>query len=121
MWYATFEKDLYEAFRVYNYLNKLPEAVRHFILKQLGVDKVRIFGFENVSVYLSYDNQMKILLISLLGSNKFKNDNKPVNLDFLSIMEEIGRRYETVNDTLGQISFETIWAERLICVNFVTL
>ncbi|MFC1841238.1 hypothetical protein ACFL1N_16845 [Thermodesulfobacteriota bacterium] len=110
--YATFEKDLYEAFRVYNYLNKLPEAVRHFILKQLGGDKVRIFGFENVSVYLSYDNQMKILLISLLGSNKFKKDNKPVNLDFLSIMEEIGRRYETVNDTLGQISFETIWAER---------
>jgi len=110
--YATFEKDLYEALRVYNYLNKLPEEVRHFILRQLGGDKVRIFGFENVSVYLSYDNQIKILLISLLGSERFKKDKKPVHLNFLSIMEEIERRYEAINDTLGQISFENIWCER---------
>lgn len=110
--YATFEKDLYEALRVYNYLKKIPEDVRDFILKQLSGDRVRIFGFENVSVYLSYDNQMKLLLISLLGSKKFKKEKKPVSLNFLNIMEEIGRRYEAVNDTLGQISFENIWHER---------
>jgi hypothetical protein len=31
--YATFEKDLYEGLRTYNHIRKLPEAIRHFVLK----------------------------------------------------------------------------------------
>lgn len=116
--YATFERDLYEAYRVYNYINRLPEAVRYFILKQLGGDNIRIFGYENVSFYLSYDNQMKLLLISLLGSKRCKSDERPVCLNFLSIMEKIDKRYEAVNDTLNNISFENIWYERKILNQF---
>ncbi len=111
--YATFEKDLYEALRTYNYIRKLPEAVRHFILNYLGDDNVRLYGFENVSIYLSYDNLMKLLLLSFLGAKRFKsNDKRPVCLSYLSIIRDIGKRYETVNDALSRISLEDIWYDR---------
>ncbi len=111
--YATFEKDLYEALRTYNYIRKLPEAVRHFILKFLSDDNVRLYGFENVSIYLSYDNLMKLLLLSFLGAKRLKlKDSRPVCVSFLSIIKEIDRRYEAVNDTLSRISFEDMWYDR---------
>ena len=111
--YATFEKDLFEALRTYNYIRKLPEAVRHFILMYLSDDSIRLYGFENVSVYLSYDNLMKLLLISLLGAKRFKGkDRGPVCLNYLGIIKDIGKRYEAVNDALGKISLEEIWYDR---------
>jgi hypothetical protein len=110
--YATFERDLFEALRIYNYIKTLPEAVRYFILEQLYGDRVRIFGFENVNRYLSYDNMIKLLLISLLASKRFDVNNRPVCLNFLSIVELIDRRYEAVNTVLGNISMDRIWYER---------
>ena len=111
--YATFEKDLFEALRIYKYIRKMPEAVRHFILKQLGEDYVRFYGFENVSIYLSYDNLMKLLLLSLLGAKRFKdNAHGPVCLSYLTIIRDIKRRYEAVNEALSRISFEDIWYNR---------
>ncbi len=111
--YATFEKDLFEALRTYNYIRKLPEAVRHFILRYLSDDNIRLYGFENVSVYLSYDNLMKLLLISLLGAKKFRGkDRGPVCLSYLGIIKEIGKRYEAVNDALSKISLEEVWYDR---------
>ncbi len=111
--YATFEKDLFEALRIYNYIKKLPEAVRHFVLKQLGEDNIRLYGFENVSLYLSYDNLMKLLLLSLLGAKRFKaDDRRPACLSYLTMLKDIRRRYEAVNDALSRISLEDIWYNR---------
>ena len=110
--YATFEKELFEALRIYNDLKRLPEIVRHFILQHLVTDEVRIFGFENVNAYLNYENLIKLLLIALLGSQKFKKDPRPIHLDFLGMAESIERRYEAVNDILNNISIEKIWGSR---------
>jgi hypothetical protein len=107
--YSSFERELFEAHRIYNGLQMLPELVRHFILERLVTDEVRIFGFENVGVYLNYENLIKLLLIALLGSQKFKRDQKPVCLNFLDMTEEIDKRYEAVNDALSNISVEKLW------------
>ena len=107
--YATFEKDLFEALRLYNGIQRLPEEVRHFILEQLDNDRVRIFGFENVSNYMNYINLIKLLLIALLGAKKLKKSPGPICLDFLKIAEIIEKRYEVVNDTLNNISVGRIW------------
>lgn len=116
--YASFEKELFEALRIYNRIQRLPEAARHFILECLTADKVRIFGFENVSVYLNYENQIKLLLIALLGSQKFKKDKGMICLDFLGLVAQIDKRYEAVNDTLSNISVENIWGNRAQINNF---
>ncbi|MFC1821215.1 hypothetical protein ACFL9T_00785 [Thermodesulfobacteriota bacterium] len=107
--YATFEKELFEALRIYNRLQKLPELARHFMLSLLDADDIRIFGFEKVSAYLNYENQIKLLLIALMGTNKFKKNDEPVNLDFFSMAEKIEIRYEAVNDSMSQIQVEKIW------------
>ena len=109
--YSSFEKELFEAHRIYNSLQRLPEMVRHYILEHLVTDEVRIFGFENVGIYLNYENLIKLLLISLLGSRKFKRNQKPVCLNFLHMAEEIAKRYEAVNDTLSNISVENLWED----------
>ncbi|MGD9041151.1 MAG: hypothetical protein PVH82_16020, partial [Desulfobacteraceae bacterium] len=107
--YSSYERELFEAHRIYKSLHRLPERIRHFILEQLVTDEVRIFGFENVGIYLNYDNWIKLLLICLLGSQKFKRDKRPVCLNFLHMAEEIEKRYEAVNDTLSNISVEKLW------------
>ncbi|MBW1766701.1 MAG: hypothetical protein JRJ65_06570 [Deltaproteobacteria bacterium] len=110
--YATFEKELFETLRIYNGLQRLPETVRHFILQRLSTDEIRIFGFENVSGYLNYENMIKLLLIALLGSQRFKQNHRPVCLDFLAMAEKIEKRYEAVNDLLNNISVEKIWENK---------
>ncbi len=110
--YATFEKDLFEGLRIYNGIRKLPEKTRHFILKRLAADQVRIFGFENISIYLNYENQIKLLLIALLGSQKFPEGSGTVCLNFLPMVEKIDKRYEVINDSLGNISLERVWGKR---------
>jgi hypothetical protein len=110
--YATFEKELFEALRLYNSLNQLPEAARHFLLQWLVTDEVRIFGLENVSIFLSYENQIKMLLISLLAAEAMKSAGLPVGLDYLAMAADIHKRYEAVNAFLNSISVQKIWEER---------
>ncbi len=110
--YATFEKELFEAFRIYNTIQHLPEEVRHFILNGLVGDKVRIFGYEKVSGYLNYENQIKLLLIVLLGADEFTEKGSPVFLNFLDLCVKIERRYEAVNDHLNKLSVDRIWENR---------
>jgi len=110
--YSTFEKEVYEAFRVYNTLQNLAEETRHFILNQLVGDRIRIYGYEKVSGYLSYKNQIKLLLIGLRGANKFKPNTKPVCLNFLGMCEEVDKRYEALNDYLNSLSIKKIWSNK---------
>ena len=106
--YSTFEKEVYEALRIYNTLQNLAEKIRHFILNQLADDKVRIFGYEKVTGYLSYENQIKLLLIGLLGTKEFKVHGDPIRINFLGISEIIEKRYEAVNDSLNGISLDKL-------------
>ena len=107
--YATFERELFEALRVYNELHRLPEEARHFVLERLVADEIRIFGFESVSAFLNYENMIKLLLISLMATKRFRTKGKPVSLDFLPLARKIERRYEAVNDALSQTPAEKVW------------
>ena len=109
--YATFEKELYEALRIYNGLEDLPKEIRQFILQHLVTDEIRIYGFENVTAYMNYKNLIKLLLIALMGAQKFKQGDIPICLNFLDLAAKIERRYEAVNDSLNNNSIEKIWGD----------
>ncbi|MCP4682102.1 MAG: hypothetical protein GY864_07200 [Desulfobacterales bacterium] len=106
--YASFEKEILEASRIYKNLQQLEEKTRHFILNQLADDKVRIYGYEKVSSYVSYENQIKLLLVGLLGATKFKSNGSPIHLNFLGLSGIIDKRYEAVNDYLNQLSMNRL-------------
>jgi len=106
--YGTFEKELLEASRIYNSLQRLSEEAKHFMLEQLVADKIRVSGFENIGTYLNYDNLIKLLLITLLGSERFQKDTRPVYLNFLNLDEKIDKRHEALNDTLNNISLNAL-------------
>ena len=116
--YSTFEKDLLEALRIYNSFQKLPEKISSFILARFIGDKVRIFGFENIRTYLNYENLIKLLLIALLGSQRFKSKETPVFLDFINMAEKIHKRHDAVNNTLNNISVDDIWNNRQVLNHF---
>jgi hypothetical protein len=107
--YATFEKELFEALRIYNGLHMLPEEARHFVLERLVADEIRIYGFESVSAFLNYENMIKLLLLSLMAARRFRGKGKPVSLDFLALARKIEKRYEAVNDALSQIPADKTW------------
>ena len=107
--YATFEKELFEALRIYNGLHRLPEEARHFVLERLVADEFRIYGFESVSAFLNYENMIKLLLISLAAAKRFRAKGKTVSLDFLALALRIERRYEAVNDALSHIPADKVW------------
>jgi hypothetical protein len=110
--YATFEKEVYEAFRIYNTLQNLREETRHFLLNRLVDDEVRVFGYEKVSGYLSYENQIKLLLIGLLGARKFRSGSRPIRLNYLDMCGDINRRYEAVNDFLNTLVIDQLWENK---------
>jgi hypothetical protein len=105
--YATFEKELFEALRIYNSLNLLAEEARQFIFKNLVTDEIRIFGFEMVSAFLTYENMIKLLLVSLMAAHKFAE--RPVCVHFLSLAAKMGMRYEAVNDALSRLPVQQLW------------
>ena len=113
--YPTFERELFEAFRIYNTMQNLAEQVRHTVLDYLCEDKVRLFGYEKVSGYLSYENQIKILLITLLASKKLqKTRQAPIIISFLPLSTKIDKRYEALNHFLNTISVEKIWNDHAL-------
>ncbi|RJR50539.1 MAG: hypothetical protein C4576_04990 [Desulfobacteraceae bacterium] len=101
--YSTFEKELFEAQRIYRSLQECPEQVRHFVLQRLVTDEIRIFGFEKVSAFLNYANQIKLLWIGLTAAGRIKKGSAPVSLAFLGLGEIIEKRYEAVNDFLTRL------------------
>ncbi len=107
--YATFEKELFEALRLYNTLQNLGEPVRHFILNHLIGDQIRLYGYEKISNYLNYKNQIKLLLIGLLGADKLLSKNDCVSLNLLPMDGDISRRYEAINDFLNRLPMEKLW------------
>ncbi len=106
--YASFEKELFEAYRILNTLQSLTEETRNFILSKLAGDEVRVFGYEKVSGYLSYENQIKLLLVGLLGTKDFEPFDQPICLNFLGMCEKIEKRYEAVNSHLNMFSTDEI-------------
>jgi len=118
--YATFEKEVYEAFRIYRRLQSMAEPVRHFILDQLIGDKVRIYGYEKISSFLSYENQVKLLLLGLLGTKKIRSNGHPISLSFLGMIQEIDKRYEAVNDYLNALSLQKIWRDKRLLTRLLS-
>jgi hypothetical protein len=110
--YATFEKELFEALRIYNSLNLLPEEVKEFICRHLVADQMRIFGFETVSGYLTYENMIKLLLLTMMASGQFSEDERPVCINFFHLAARMDKRYEAVNDALSHLTVEQIWKDR---------
>jgi SAM-dependent methyltransferase len=109
--YGTFEKELFEAQRMYKAFQRCPEKVRHFILRRLVTDEVRLFGFERVSGFLSYENQFKLLWLVLLGGARMQKGTGPVSLDFLGLGKAIEKRFEAVNDFLRRLPSGGTWNE----------
>jgi hypothetical protein len=107
--FATFEKEVYEAFRIYKTLQSMQEDIRHFILEELIGDKVRIYGYEKVSGYLSYKNQIKLLLVGLAGTRKIRSNDDPISLNFMHMSETVEQRYEAINDFLDGIPALELW------------
>ncbi len=109
--FATFEKEVYEAFRIYKTLQSVREGIRHFMLEELIGDRVRIYGYEKVSGYLSYKNQIKLLLIGLIGTQKIRSDENPIFLNFTHMGQTVERRYEAINDSLDSIPALELWKD----------
>ncbi len=109
--FATFEKEALEAFRIYKTLQSMQEGLRHFILEELIGDRVRIYGYEKVSGYLSYRNQIKLLLIGLAGIRKIRSDNNPISLNFTYMSKTVEQRYEAINDCLNRIPELELWED----------
>lgn len=107
--FATYEKEIYEAQRVFRSLQLLPSQIRNFILQHLVTDEIRIFGFENVSAYLNYENTIKLLLMALIGMRTLSGCPGPVGLHFSGLFDVIEKRYEAVNAFMQDIPAETLW------------
>jgi hypothetical protein len=61
---------------------------------------------------------IKLLLIALLGSQRFAGKGAPIDLDFLSMAEKIDKRFEAVNDFLSNIQVEDIWGNKTLLNSF---
>ncbi|MBP1742185.1 MAG: hypothetical protein H6Q48_4478, partial [Deltaproteobacteria bacterium] len=116
--YATFERELFEALRIYRSILNLSETARNTLFKHLVADEVRIFGFQRVSSYLTYENMIKLLFIALRGSERLREKGGPLSLNFLTMAEEIDKRYEAANAQLNAVPLEEISSDAQTLTHF---
>lgn len=109
--YSRFEKELFEAYRIYGTIMGFPEEIRHFILDRLVEDRARIWGFREVSKFLTYENQIRLLFLSLMGAERLFQGKYPVSINFNPISDLIYKRFELINDLLRGIEEHEIWDE----------
>ena len=109
---STFEREIYDARSIYQSLQRLRESTRHFLLEELTGDTVRIMGFERVSGYLTFDNRIKLLLLTLLGVKRAAGGKQATYIDFAVLGANIENRFEAVNDSLNSSSANELWQDR---------
>ncbi len=75
---------------------------------------MRITAFDSVRNRLNYENQIKLLLIGLLGIARLRTGQAPGYLTYLGLGTQIERRYEAVNHYLNGLSIDQIWRNRAL-------
>ena len=111
--YPTFEKELYEACRIYEKLSEIPEATNNFLLDHLSNDNVQIFGYDGIMLLRPNSNNIKLLLIALTAGEKFLNETAELSVSFIPLINKIEKRHDILNKILSSISYEDIKADSI--------
>lgn len=102
---GTFEKEVYEATRLYKAFQRCPQEIR-FAIESLLNTEIIIFGAKSLLSYLTYENQMKFLAtLFFYINNKFEKIDA---IDLRQLTNNIDTTYETINYELTGINYEKI-------------
>ncbi|MFN3534042.1 MAG: hypothetical protein ACK4WB_01480, partial [Desulfatiglandales bacterium] len=107
---GTFEKELYEATRVYNAIKNLPHQLKEKVSLFLNSENT-ILGIKTLFNYSTYENQMKFL--SLLSVYAEKNLALEFDVDLIDLNENIDILYEKLNSELQRLNINDIIEGRL--------
>lgn len=98
-----FERDLFEGLRTFRALERLPVDSRHFIMDALArsVHPLEIKGFAPAAGLLTYENQIKLLLLGLAAAHHLSSSLSRISkLSFAPLAQVIGRKFEMVNQAV---------------------
>ncbi|MGD9125249.1 MAG: hypothetical protein PVG60_09160, partial [Desulfarculaceae bacterium] len=107
-----FERDLFEAFRVYRGLSRMDEDLQEDLLEALTSEErpLRLWGFAHAAGLLTYDNQIKLLFSGLAASRLLEAEpGVRVTISFLPLAQVIERKFEQVNQAVTDLDPRGLW------------
>ena len=106
-----FQRDLFEARRVYGGLEKMGPRARGFMLARLA-DPVRnqqVLEFDRAARLLTYRNQVRLLFLGLWASENLGSRERPFDtISFEPLAEVIDRKFELINQALTKLDPEAM-------------
>ena len=109
-----FQRDLYEAKRLYGGLEKLGRKAGEFMLARLS-DPVRsrqVLEFHQAARLLTYRNQVKLLFLGLWAAENLSGVGKTFfTISFEPLARVIDRKFELINQALTRLEPEALCRE----------
>ncbi|MFH1033802.1 MAG: hypothetical protein V1806_04790 [Pseudomonadota bacterium] len=102
-----FERDLYEALRLYRGLLSLPEEYQGFVQNSLADPgrPVRLICFAEAADRLTYPNQIRLLLLGLTAAAKLDLGlGGALTVSFLPLAKVMATKFELVNEAFSQMN-----------------
>ncbi len=111
-----FERDLYEGLRLYRALFQIEDEHRHYLLRALAdpARPLRFLGFDLAAERLTYNNQIRLLLLGVSAARNLELEPGCRNLSFLHLAEVIARKYEMVNEAISAFKPESLMQGRTL-------
>lgn len=111
-----FERDLYEGLRLYRALFQMEDEHRHFLLHALSdpVRPLRFLGFDLAAERLTYNNQVRLLLLGASAARNLDLEPGCRNVSFLHLADVIARKYEMVNEAVSTLRPEILMQGRAL-------
>jgi hypothetical protein len=114
-----FERDLFEGLRVYRGLSRLKPEQQEFLLMNLADPErpLRLSGFTEASKLLTYNNQIRLLLLALIAARNLEfKQGYARSVSFWPLAEVIKRKFELINQAVTSLdpdrlinSPESVW------------
>jgi hypothetical protein len=108
---AAFEKEVFESHLLYRALRRQDRAVQMAILSRLSQRRpnLRVLGYGQAASFLTYENQIKLLLLGLRAADaRVEDETAEFTVDFRGVARVIDWLFEAVNQLLSQISAEEL-------------
>jgi hypothetical protein len=114
-----FERDLYEGLRIYRGLSQLEANQQEFLLQSLADpdNPLRLAGYNEASRLLTYNNQIRLLLLALIAARRLEfKPGPPRTVSFWPLANVIERKFELINQAVTDLESgamlknpQTVW------------
>ncbi|MBU0515518.1 MAG: hypothetical protein KJ621_12165, partial [Proteobacteria bacterium] len=111
---SAFEKEVFESHLLYRAFRRQDRAVQVAILSRLSPRRpsVRVLGYHTAASFLTYENQIKLLLLGLRAADALvESPTDEISVDYRGVARVVDWLFEALNQVLSAVDAEKLLSD----------